>query len=607
MGREREPSMDLRSNVRRNPDSAYMRRRNILLISQLIATAALFAIGGYVLYKGKRDLEAARNAPRPLNPLTKCHDPKEFGSVESKEKVRYVPLIVHRVVSSEAGFGTYYDEYIRNGVDGLNQSFKDLNLVFYIEEVHDIVDEVLVDGYAGKEISIKQFKQKLNSTVEANAVDNHVNVFILPLIEWGTYGEAYGLLHPENTHNSIVLSYDNNNNHPGELFTHEMGHVFGLYHPHSFLYRGRSCNENGDGVCDTPSDPAPYDKDSNPVGCKVDDNCKLAECGDKDARPLVNNFMSYYKNCRNSFTPEQKRVMECNLAKSSPELVRDAKGKEHSSKNEVLVGCVDSVIDTIQGGVDAVLRKGGGTLKVCEGVYPERINIEGSKIAKWYKRDKYGTSITIEATPDESGGAQKVVVDGGKTREFVFASNDLKASRLSLTIRNITFRSGYTIDEMNEGEFRSFGLIDFKGKDLTLDGVKVNDSTVATIGRVISFVGDRLTIRGSLFDGNRFEDDGALIFAVTDADVQITNSSFHNNFSRGGQGCLFYFTNEALTDDDGGGLSDKVVTFTDVDYENNDLPFARFVNIVSESDVRVNDVKEPVSNGSCSSAESTCE
>jgi len=104
---------------------------------------------------------------------------------------------------------------------------------------------------------------------------------------------------------------------------HELGHFLGLCHTHDsqevepFLaYRDpatnalascrATCRGQGDGVCDTPYDPGPE-------LCTYDESeCRSACLA--PASPDLRNLMSYYARCRNSFSAEQRALMQHTVA-----------------------------------------------------------------------------------------------------------------------------------------------------------------------------------------------------------------------------------------------------------------------------------------------------
>lgn len=106
---------------------------------------------------------------------------------------------------------------------------------------------------------------------------------------------------------------------------HEIGHYFGLMHPHRNYDKGKLrqepvsrtrksrngkfvlCQVRGDYLSDTPAEPVLSDYVNNK--CEYTGNLK--DCWGDIYHPSTNNIMSYlsYTNCRTSFTRQQKAVM----------------------------------------------------------------------------------------------------------------------------------------------------------------------------------------------------------------------------------------------------------------------------------------------------------
>ncbi len=101
---------------------------------------------------------------------------------------------------------------------------------------------------------------------------------------------------------------------------HELGHFFGLCHTHdthSAPVLGYAdaqntaqacqpvCSRFGDGICDTPLDPGPGQ-------CGYDQICHVA-CAN-GATPDAFNLMSYYADCRETFSAEQMALMQHSAA-----------------------------------------------------------------------------------------------------------------------------------------------------------------------------------------------------------------------------------------------------------------------------------------------------
>lgn len=104
--------------------------------------------------------------------------------------------------------------------------------------------------------------------------------------------------------------------HYPTTLAHEIGHFFGLCHTHDTQHapvRGIAspdaeaqvcepvCARDGDGICDTPYDPGPD-------ACQYDQICHVACAG--GAVPDAFNLMSYYADCRDTFTAQQMALMQ---------------------------------------------------------------------------------------------------------------------------------------------------------------------------------------------------------------------------------------------------------------------------------------------------------
>lgn len=139
--------------------------------------------------------------------------------------------------------------------------------------------------------------------------------------------------HMRGSYNKITKAVIVKRKSSSTTLAHEVGHFFGLLHPHRNAWRGKhrqesvsrqrlnkklfnkslNCETNGDALCDTPAEPnltGLVDKDCNYTGNKKD------HWGDT-YKPHTTNIMSYptYRRCRNLFTKGQIAVMHYHAKK----------------------------------------------------------------------------------------------------------------------------------------------------------------------------------------------------------------------------------------------------------------------------------------------------
>jgi Pregnancy-associated plasma protein-A len=116
------------------------------------------------------------------------------------------------------------------------------------------------------------------------------------------------------TTNNVVMSKFDLDDH--KVVTHEFGHFFGLYHTFEDKFgrespNGSDCESTGDLLCDTPADPgAVYEIYVNHSTCDMVNN--YHEASDTYYKPLISNYMAYYKPCymrEFSFTQGQNRLL----------------------------------------------------------------------------------------------------------------------------------------------------------------------------------------------------------------------------------------------------------------------------------------------------------
>lgn len=132
----------------------------------------------------------------------------------------------------------------------------------------------------------------------------HINLFFVQKI---TSFEGNGFA----TQNGIVTSWKNiivlNKNFILSNIVHYFGHYFGLLDTFELDEKvdGSNCTSSGDKICDTPADP-PRGTLNNHT-CDYVDN--VVDVNGQYYKPLVENFMSNYGDCRKSFTHQQYEQM----------------------------------------------------------------------------------------------------------------------------------------------------------------------------------------------------------------------------------------------------------------------------------------------------------
>jgi hypothetical protein len=128
------------------------------------------------------------------------------------------------------------------------------------------------------------------------------------------------LADPTHSQDAVFISRDNNGFQPVVL-AHELGHFFGLYHPHESQTYGKefvnesNCASSGDLMCDTPAEPEEslsglVDMDCNYIGNTIG---SYLDPNGKGYVPSTTNVMSYtLPQCVKGFTQEQfERMIAC--------------------------------------------------------------------------------------------------------------------------------------------------------------------------------------------------------------------------------------------------------------------------------------------------------
>lgn len=237
---------------------------------------------------------------------------------ENVDSVRFLVPVKFWVNRNNDGSGGASDKEIKVLVNDLNYYQKQNNtgFRFYIRNIRSINKT--------KRLKLGYFIESPLQTL-AHHSKGCINVYVADTIKKKYKGASYLVLGTYNMlTKSVILQRKNSNTG----LTHEIGHYFGLMHPHRNYKKGKSkqesvsrsrtfkglfkkgliCEKNGDGLADTPAEPK--------LSFLVDANCKFSgqaltdNWGDHYESETSNimSYPSYYK-CRNTFTLSQKAVM----------------------------------------------------------------------------------------------------------------------------------------------------------------------------------------------------------------------------------------------------------------------------------------------------------
>jgi len=237
-----------------------------------------------------------------------------FGN---EDKVRFLVPIKFWVYRSNNGEGGASNADIKVFMTELNY-FNQLNqtgIQFYIREIQNINKTKRQVFNYFTEAPMQTIFRHVKPAINVYLIDRFKKKKKSKKIIKGTYNI---------TTKSVILQRKNSSTG----LTHEIGHYFGLLHPHRHFDKGKSsqepvsrtrtanneikgpplCEERGDMLSDTPAEPK--------LTFLVDNDCKFIGTALKDAwgdnyHSEVSNIMSYptHYTCRDSFTISQKAVM----------------------------------------------------------------------------------------------------------------------------------------------------------------------------------------------------------------------------------------------------------------------------------------------------------
>lgn len=224
-------------------------------------------------------------------------------TLTSQTLMREVPIVAHIIRKSNGAEGLDLS-ILESALKIVNETFNEFYINFTLCSINFIDSDLIFNFTHGLGI-------ELVNPASRN-IPNKLNIYFLPNVR------SNGTVRPNNNPNLQHITMENKSvalepSHSKFItLRHEIGHWLNLMHTHEFtidspthrraeLVDGSNCESDGDEICDTPADPgAETDNYENCIyiGTERDSN-------NQPYSPSTSNAMSYYGNCRNSFTPDQ--------------------------------------------------------------------------------------------------------------------------------------------------------------------------------------------------------------------------------------------------------------------------------------------------------------
>lgn len=258
-----------------------------------------------------------------------------YPELDSSVVYYKVPISLHIYLNKRED-KTFLNSSIKKAIQNLNKIFSKnkTGIQFYISDIHYINNQKRLKISSETEIFLTGLQLHNPSSINVyytNVMER--NILTDVTFYKGVYNRAS---------NSIILIRHCSRT----TLAHEIGHYFGLMHPHrnydkyklrqepvSRTRKSRNgkfvlCQVRGDYLSDTPAEPVL----SNYVTKKCEYTGNLTDCWGDKYKPSTNNIMSYlsYTNCRKAFTRQQKAVMLYNI-----ENKKYAKYWKNTAENEI--------------------------------------------------------------------------------------------------------------------------------------------------------------------------------------------------------------------------------------------------------------------------------
>jgi len=232
-----------------------------------------------------------------------------------KDKLRF-PIRVG-IIQEDSLMSDIPQYRIQRTIDFLNRGFREANIEFYITRTEVIDSPLKLEDLTG------EYYKAYNDFSEIHDLQDTISLFIFNYrdefctinensISCGRTG-GFSYILSERTNNIVLSRFDLEDY---KILAHEFGHFFGLYHTFEENQFGKdnflldNCELVGDGICDTPPDPGTlFEVYVNYSTCEM---MGLYDENGKEYKPLIDNFMSYYKPCylrEYSFSQQQLELM----------------------------------------------------------------------------------------------------------------------------------------------------------------------------------------------------------------------------------------------------------------------------------------------------------
>ncbi len=223
----------------------------------------------------------------------------------SSSAYTWVPIQMHDFTNS-IGQGKMDQVTLWRWMVALNERFEPYGIQFY--ECADIDVKYQINLY--------DFESSEEPLLSSHDVSNVLNIYFFNQVRInGVPVCGYSYLPP--SQDRVIMSKNTACILSEEVFLHEIGHYFSLYHTHGkfgtsgsleLVTRGlgANCTYEGDDLCDTPADPG---LSVYGAGCGYN-NSTLTDANGDVYTPMTDNIMSYSGiNCKDVFTLGQMNRM----------------------------------------------------------------------------------------------------------------------------------------------------------------------------------------------------------------------------------------------------------------------------------------------------------